>query len=206
MYARKDSNLSPPNQENIYRNHHISKFFGQKLARITFYGYFCTANLKIMERNLLIELLEDGDKVSLYSPHFEGEEYSEFEKFLLEFKDTYPDDVRQLVYRLDIIKRDGAADRHFRYEGTRRDRVMALPSHLETTSLRLYLLNIKSKILILGNGGLKNTATYEEDEHLHKCVQTLQKIDIQLKQGERSRVLVVTGTQLLGQLTFTIDD
>lgn len=27
-----------------------------------------------MERNLLIELLEDGDKVSLYSPHFEGTE------------------------------------------------------------------------------------------------------------------------------------
>ena len=36
-----------------------------------------------MDRNLLIELLEDGDKVSLYSPHFEGEECSEFEKFLL---------------------------------------------------------------------------------------------------------------------------
>ena len=65
-----------------------------------------------MERNLLIELLEDGDKVSLYSPHFEGEEYSEFEKFLLAYKDTYPDDVRQLVYRLDIIKRDGAADKN----------------------------------------------------------------------------------------------
>ena len=41
-----------------------------------------------MERNLLIELLEDGDKVSLYSPHFEGEDYSEFEKFLLTYKDA----------------------------------------------------------------------------------------------------------------------
>jgi len=98
------------------------------------------------------------------------------------------------------------ADRHFRYEGKKRDRVMALPSHLETTSLRLYLLNIKSKILILGNGGLKSTATYQEDQHLHRCVQTLQKIDIQLKESERRRVLIVTGTQLLGQVTFTIDD
>ena len=80
-----------------------------------------------MKRNLLIELLEDGEKVSLYSPHFEGEDYSEFEKFLLNYKDAYPDDVRQLVYRLDIIKRDGARDMHFRYEGTRHDRVMALP-------------------------------------------------------------------------------
>ena len=89
-----------------------------------------------MERNLLIELLEDGEKVSLYSPHFEGEKCSEFEKFLLTYKDTSPDVVRQLVYRLVIITRDGARDMHFRYEGTRRDRVMALPSHLETTSLR----------------------------------------------------------------------
>jgi hypothetical protein len=159
-----------------------------------------------MERNLLIELLEDGEKVSLYSPHFEGEEYSEFEKFLLTYKDTYPDDVRQLVYRLDIIKRDGARDMHFRYEGTRRDRVIALPSHLETTSLRLYLLNIQAKILILCNGGLKNTATYEEDEILHPQVKVLQKIDIELKQRERNKVIVVTGTELLGELSFTIDD
>ena len=159
-----------------------------------------------MERNLLIELLEGGEKVSLYSPHFEGEEYSEFEKFLLAYKDTYPNDVRQLVYRLDIIKRDGARDMHFRYEGTRRDRVMALPSHLETTSLRLYLLNIQAKILILGNGGLKNTATYEEDENLHRQVKQLQKIDIELKQREKNNVIVVTGTELLGELSFTIDD
>ena len=159
-----------------------------------------------MERNLFLELLEDNDRVSLYSPHFEGEEYSEFERFLLTYKDTSPDDVRQLVYRLDIIKRDGAEDRHFRYEGTRRDRVMALPSHLETTSLRLYLLNIDARILILGNGGLKTTATYEEDAALQKYVQTLQKIDIQMKQLERRRVITVTGTKLLGTLTFAIDD
>ncbi|MDD6003272.1 MAG: hypothetical protein PUC50_13875 [Bacteroidales bacterium] len=159
-----------------------------------------------MDRDLFIELLEDGERVSLYSPHFDGEEYTEFEKFLLEYKDKYPYDVRQLVYRLDIIKRDGAEDRHFRYEGTRRDRLMALPSHLETTSLRLYLLNIKAKILILGNGGLKSTATYQQDAHLHKCVQTLQKIDIQMKQMEKKKIITVQGTKLLGTLTFTIDD
>jgi hypothetical protein len=83
---------------------------------------------------------------------------------------------------------------------------MALPSHLETTSLRLYLLNIKAKILILGNGGLKSTATYQEDAHLHKCVQTLQKIDIQMKQMENQKVITVKGTKLFGTLTFTIND
>jgi hypothetical protein len=159
-----------------------------------------------MEKNLFIELLEDGDKVSLYSPRFEGEEYTEFEKFLLKYREEFPEDVAQLVYRLDIIKRDGAADRHFRYEGTRRDRVMALPSHLETTSLRLYLLNLQSRVLILGNGGLKSTATYQEDKQLNRCVNTLQKIDIELKQRERQKVITIRGTQLLGELSFVIDD
>ncbi len=159
-----------------------------------------------MEKNLLIELLEDGYKVSLYSPRFDGETYTEFEKFLLEYKDSYPKDVAQIVYRLDIIKRDGADDRHFRYEGTKRDRVMALPSHLETTSLRLYLLNVQSKILILGNGGLKNSATYQENELLNKCVQTLQKIDIVLKQMEKQKIIYVSGTKLLGTLSIVIDD
>ncbi|MBQ6956066.1 MAG: hypothetical protein IJP80_05580 [Bacteroidales bacterium] len=159
-----------------------------------------------MEKNLIIELLEDGNNVSLYSPRFEGEEYTEFEKFLLKFRDDYPSDVAQLVYRLDIIKRDGAADRHFRYEGTRRDRVMALPSHLESTSLRLYLLNLQSKVLILGNGGLKQTTTYQEDEMLNRCVNTLQKIDIELKLRERQKVITIRGTELLGELSFVIDD
>lgn len=73
-------------------------------------------------------------------------------------------------------------------------------------SLRLYLLNIQSKVLILGNGGLKSTATYQENENLHRCVRTLQKIDIQLKQLEHQKILIVTGTQLLGNLQFSIDD
>ena len=61
-----------------------------------------------MEKNLFIELLEDNGKLSLYSPRFEGEQYTEFEKFLLAFKEQYPDDVKQIVYRLDIAKREGA--------------------------------------------------------------------------------------------------
>ena len=144
--------------------------------------------------------------MSLYSPRFEGEQYTEFEKFLLAFKEQYPYDVKQIVYRLDIAKREGAQDRHFRYEGKMRDRVMALPSHLETTSLRLYLLNIQSRILILGNGGLKSTAKYQEDANLNKCVETLQKIDIELKLREKKKVITIKGTQLLGELEFCIED
>lgn len=58
----------------------------------------------------------------------------------------------------------------------------------------------------MGNGGLKSTATYQEDENLHRQVKTLQKIDIELKQREKEKVIVVTGTELLGELSFTIND
>ena len=159
-----------------------------------------------MERNLLLKLLETGEKVSLYSPRFEGEDYTEFEKFLLEFKDTHARDVQVLVRRLSIIKQNGAEDRYFRYEGSMNDRVMGLPSHIDTTALRLYCLNINKKIIILGNGGIKTTKTYEEDARLNRCVQTLQKIDIEIKQQEKQQIIIVTGTQLIGPLTFTIDD
>ena len=160
----------------------------------------------LMARNLLIELLETGEKVSLYSPRFEGEEYTEFEKFIIAYKDSYPTDIQILIRRIDIIKQNGADDRYFRYEGTKRDRVMALPSHLDTATLRLYCLNISHKILVLGNGGVKTTQTYEEDPHLHKCVQTLQKIDIEIKKNERQQIVTIIGTNLIGPLTFTIEE
>lgn len=158
-----------------------------------------------MKRDLLIKLLEEGDKVNLYSPVFDGEQYTEFEKFLIAHKDVYPIDVAQIIYRLDIVKRDGALDRYFRYEGKKNDRLMALPSHLETTHLRVYLLNLDTKVIILGNGGLKKSRTYQEDTHLSKCVRTLQRIDIQIRDREKKKELVVKGTELLGELSFVIE-
>ena len=83
-----------------------------------------------MQRNLLLELLEDGEHVSLYSPKFEGEEMTEFEKFIMEYQTSHLSDLQQIVHRLDMIKQYGAADRHFRYEGKMHDRVKGLPSHL----------------------------------------------------------------------------
>lgn len=53
---------------------------------------------------------------------------------------------------------------------------------------------------------MKTTKTYEDDPHLHKCVQTLQKIDIEIKEKERQKIITIQGTNLNGPLVFTIDD
>lgn len=161
-----------------------------------------------MQRDLLLKLLESGEMVSIYSPQFQGEEYSEFEKFLLTFMDNteYGEDLGVIMGRLETIKRMGAEDRYFRYEGRSFDRVKALPAYLESSRLRLYCLCISSKVLILGNGGVKETQTYQEDPYLNKCVETLQKIDFEIRQRENRKEIIVRGTQLHGTLTFYIND
>ncbi len=157
----------------------------------------------------MIELLEDGEKVSLYSPKFEGEEYTEFEKFIIEFKDKeeFSNDLGVIFARLNVIKQNFAEDRYFRYEGRPNDRVQALPAkYLDSSRLRVYCIVINKKVLILGNGGVKNTATYNEDAYLSKCVKTLQKIDFEIKMRENRKMITIIGTHLSGELSFYINE
>jgi len=78
-----------------------------------------------MQRDLLLKLLESGEQVSIYSPLFSGEEYSEFEKFLLTYMDNqeFGPDLGVIMGRLEAIKQQGVQDRFFRFEGRSFDRV-----------------------------------------------------------------------------------
>ncbi len=161
-----------------------------------------------MQRDLFLQLLESGDIVSIYSPLFKGEQYTEFEKFLIAFMDNeeYGPDLGVIMGRLETIKKLGVQDRFFRFEGRSYDRVHALPAYLESSRLRLYCLCISSKVLILGNGGIKETQTYQEDPYLNKCVETLQKIDFEIRMRENRKEITIKGTQLHGDLSFYIND
>lgn len=48
------------------------------------------------------------------------------------------------------------------------------------------------KILILGNGGVKNSRTYERDDSLRGYVLTLQKFEELLKEGQREGAVTIT--------------
>ena len=54
------------------------------------------------------------------------------------------------------------------------DNVKALA--IDSRKLRLYCLRISDQILILGNGGVKNTRTYQEDSKLSGYVMDLQGV------------------------------
>ena len=125
----------------------------------------------------ILKTIEQNDNVGMFSICFDGSEVSEFEKFLNEFKDnaTYNKDFNVILLALSKIIDKGALERFFRNEGRMNDNVKALA--IDSRKLRLYCLRISDQILILGNGGVKNTRTYQEDSKLSGYVMDLQTFD-----------------------------
>ena len=66
------------------------------------------------------------------------------------------------------------------------------------TSLRLYCLRMSDSVLIVGNGGEKNTKTYEESAELNGYVISLQKLDELLKQEIASGSVVIEKANIVG--------
>ena len=133
-----------------------------------------------------LNTIEQNDNVGMFSICFDGSEVSEFEKFLNEFKDnaTYNKDFNVILLALSKIIDKGALERFFRNEGRMNDNVKALA--IDSRKLRLYCLRISDQILILGNGGVKNTRTYQEDSKLSGYVMDLQTFDKVLLKAQKS--------------------
>ena len=96
----------------------------------------------------------------------------------------------------------GALERFFRPEGKYSDRVCALP--VLRSKLRLYCVRLSDKILVLGNGGIKKTEKYEEDDELRGYVLSLQTFDKLLKEGVADGSVIVTENTIETDKTFEI--
>ena len=149
-------------------------------------------------REAKASIIDQTELVSLYTITFENDELSEFEKFMEKFRDnaTLQRDYQMILLALEKITSHGALERNFRPEGKMNDDVVALP--IEKSRLRLYCLRLTDKILILGNGGEKNTKTYEESEELKGYVMDLQKFDALLKSYIRNGEIEIEETKLVG--------
>lgn len=145
-----------------------------------------------------LNIVEQTEGVSLYTIIFDNEEISEFEKFILKFKDnaTLQQDYQMILLALEKITENGALERNFRPEGKMNDNVVALPVY--KSKLRLYCLRLTDKILVLGNGGEKSTKTYEESDELKGYVIDLQKFDALLKAYISKGDIEIKETKLIG--------
>lgn len=137
-------------------------------------------------------LVNESDQCTIYTIQFQGESQTEFENFYNKFKDdaVYNPDLMRIIAFINKIAQNGAFERFFRPEGKMSDHVVALP--ILTSKLRLYCLRLSDKILILGNGGVKNSRTYNEDDTLRGYVITLQNFEKLLKEGQQKGLVTIT--------------
>ncbi len=149
-------------------------------------------------------LLNEGNQCTLYSIQFTSEDSSEYERFYEKFiKDAKLNrDLLRIVQIVDKIADEGALERLFRPEGKMKDSVVALP--VLSSKLRLYCLRLSNGILILGNGGVKNSRTYEDDDSLRGYVLDLQKFEELLKEGKRDGTITITERTIETDNTFDL--
>ena len=78
-----------------------------------------------MKRYLVLERINQGDKVAIYSPTFDGDDKSELEKFISKFEDDpkFKKDLGTIFARIGIIEEQGVLDRFFRYESKKNDKL-----------------------------------------------------------------------------------
>ncbi len=151
-----------------------------------------------MNSEIEIELFEEHENVNFYTLRFHKEE-TEVDKFLDKFPEgcEYDEDISIIIKWMEQIGERGALKRYFRPEGKN---IWAVP--IETSNLRLYVLRLSDEILILGNGGIKTTRTYNEDPDLNKCVELLQTIDGYIKARIKKNDLSLYGKEIYGNTIF----
>lgn len=137
-------------------------------------------------------LINEGENCTIYTLQFLRDTESEFEKFISKFIDSaeYSKDYSRIAAIISRIALTGAQERYFRHEGKMNDHVVALP--VLASKLRLYCLRLSDKILILGNGGVKKSRTYNEDDTLKAYVMTLQKFEKLLVEGKENGSVTIT--------------
>lgn len=149
-------------------------------------------------------LVNNADGCTIYTIQFLSESDSEFERFYTRFKDDaeYNPDLMRIVALINKIADMGALERYFRPEGKLKDGVCALP--VLQSKLRLYCLRLSDKILVLGNGGIKKTRTYNEDDTLKGYVLTLQNFEKLIREGEKDGTISITANTIETDKTFDI--
>ena len=152
-----------------------------------------------------VTLFEESKVCAIYSIQFSTENVPEFQKFLEKFTHSvkYRKDYETIINTIVRILERGAKEQYFRPEGKLADRVVALP--IDKACLRLYCIRLTDSVLIVGNGGVKKTATYQEDDTLRGYVLSLQKLDKLIKRCEKDGVIQVGYKKIEGLDSLNFD-
>lgn len=74
---------------------------------------------------------------------------------------------------------------------------------IETGNLRLYCIRLSDKILVFGNGGVKDSKTWEKSRTLSEYVETLIDTSRYIASRLEDGTLYIVDKELIGNLIFT---
>lgn len=157
-----------------------------------------------MEQKYSIELVEEYDNINFYSIHLDDEELTELERFFEKFPEgcEYDEEVDVILSWMDKIAERGALERYFRPEGRYGDGVGVIPIEVGN-KLRLYCLRLSDKILVFGNGGVKDAQRWEDSPTLAPYVELLMDTSRFLSSREKNGTVLLVDKEIIGNLNFT---
>lgn len=157
-----------------------------------------------MQQHYKIQLVEEYENVNFYSIHIDGKELTELESFFEKFPlgCEYDEDIAVIIAWMDKIAETGALERYFRPEGRYGDGVGVIPIDIGN-KIRLYCLRLSDKILVFGNGGVKDAAKWQESEELAPYVKLLVDTSRFISSRMADGSLVLVDKDIIGNLNFT---
>lgn len=157
-----------------------------------------------MKQEYTIELLEEYENVNFYSIRLAGEELTEVEAFFEKFPvgSEYDEEIDVIISWMDKIAECGALERYFRPEGRYGDGVGVIPIDIGN-KVRLYCLRLSDKILVFGNGGVKDAARWEESEKLAPYVKLLIDTSRFISSRIKDGTILLIDKEIVGNLNFT---
>lgn len=154
-----------------------------------------------------IELVEEHPEVNFYSIKLNDCELTELERFFEKFPigSDYDNDIDIIIAWLDKIGQTGALKRFFRNEGRYGDGVGAIPIEIGN-KIRLYCLRLSDKILVFGNGDIKDTAKWQDSPKLSAYVELLMDTSRFIASRMNNGNIVLVEKEIVGNLNFTRDE
>lgn len=160
-----------------------------------------------MKQKYSIELIEEYENVNFYSIHLQDEELTELEKFFEKFPTGCEHDaeVDVIVTWIDKIAEKGALERYFRPEGKYGDGVGVIPIDVGN-KIRLYCLRLSDKILVFGNGGVKDAQRWQDSSTLAPYVELSIKTSRFISSRQKNGTLLLVDKEIVGNLNFSINE
>ena len=160
-----------------------------------------------MKKSFIIDELKiPGEKCQIFTIHYEGEELSEFDKFLTDHEKKYPKNIEDIVVRISKMKlRNGCPDVYFKDVSTPFDAICRLQ---KTGNLRLYCIRFGNVALIIGGGGIKEKSkrTYQEVEELNEVVENLKIIYGKIEKKIKNKKIFIDDNGIRGEFNFNFEE